>query len=305
MEQCKKTGEVYTNIRKFAEEVSIRLSRRMGEKCEIKLQEVRKNNGVLLQGLIILKEQSNLSPTVYLNPFWEQYISGTSMERILNRIMETYEANMPAQSVDMNFFREYEKVKPRICYRLVNTLKNKALLEQVPHVELLDLSLCFFYAYEDETLGSGAILIYNHHMEMWGCTTAMLMREAAENTGRLYPGRIYQMKELLADYVPEPLDVPMKVLTNRAKCNGATCMVYPGMLRGISEQFKENLYILPSSVHEVIILPESEVTDTDQVREMINQVNVSCVDREEVLSDSLYFYNYSLNRLEIAGSPSV
>ncbi|MBR1854030.1 MAG: hypothetical protein IJ794_12960 [Lachnospiraceae bacterium] len=302
MENNKKTikleNETYTNIRCFAEAVSRNISKRMGEPYEVKLQEVRKNNGVLLQGLIILSKEKNLSPTIYLNSFWEMYISGTSLERILGMIIEVYEQNIPSKSVDMSFFREFEKVRPKICYKLVNTRRNRALLEQVPHVELLDLSLCFYYAYADQALGEGIILIRNDHMGMWNCTTEMLMREAVDNTPRLYPKKLFQMGEIMREYTGEQFEVPMKVLTNSVKCNGATSIVYPGVLKEIAEQIGENLYILPSSIHEVILLPAGECNDEDKLKEMIHEVNRACVEPEEVLSDSLYFYDYQKNRLD-------
>lgn len=291
-------NETYTNIRYFAEAVSRRVSQAMGQRYEVKLQEVRKNNGVILQGLIILSEEKNLSPTIYLNSFWEMYVSGTSMERILRMVLDVYENNIPKENVDMTFFREYEKVRPRICYRLVNTRKNRSLLEQVPHVDLLDLSLCFYYAYEDETLGTGAILLHNNHMEMWNCTTEMLMREAVRNTEQIFPRQLLGMGELLEEYTGEKMDIPMRVLTNSQRCHGATCIVYPGALKDISEQMEDNLYILPSSIHEVILLPAQEVTDEDKMQAIIREVNRSCVNPEEILSDSLYFYDRRSNRID-------
>ena len=291
-------NKTYTNIRCFAEAVSREVSRKMGKDYEIKLQEVRKNNGVLLQGLIILSETRNLSPTIYLNSFWELYVSGTPMERISRMVMEAYRKNLPEDNVDMSFFREYDKVRSRICYRLVNTNKNRTLLDQVPHIDLLDLSLCFYYAYEDKKLGNGSILIHNNHMENWNCTTEMLLKEAARNTEQLYPRQLYGMSELLEEYTGEDMEVPMKVLTNTARCNGATCIVYPGALKEIAESMQDDLYILPSSVHEVILMAAHDVEEEEKLQGIIREVNHACVEPEEILSDSLYFYHQKENRID-------
>lgn len=289
---------VYTDIRRFAEAVCKEVSIKMGEECEIKLQEVMKNNGVLLQGLVILEPGSSVSPTIYLEPLWELYISGTELNEITTRILEIYRRELPKKEVDMSFFREFPKVRPKICYKLINTKKNKTLLEQIPHVELLDLSLCFFYAYEDEQLGAGAILIRNSHMDMWNVTVEKLMKAAQENTSRLYPWELTDMGDLLGEYTGCMIDVPMKVLTNRRKVNGATCLIYPGVLARIAERIGENIYILPSSVHEVIIMPHSEVPDPERVQEIVREANATQLDPEEILSDSLYFYNFQDNRID-------
>ncbi|MBQ8118150.1 MAG: hypothetical protein IJ147_08865 [Lachnospiraceae bacterium] len=291
-------NEMYTNIRGFAEAVSRNISQWMGEGYEVKLQEVRKNNGVLLQGLIILSKEKNISPTIYLNSFWEMYVSGTSLTRILTMVREIYEKSVPANGVDMSFFREYEKVRTKICYRLVNTRRNRLLLEQVPHVELLDLSLCFYYAYESQNLGEGSILIHNNHMEMWNCNTEMLMKAAVENTCRLYPEKLLRMCDIMKECMGESVDVPMHVLTNRIKCYGATAIVYPDVLQKAAEQIGHDLYILPSSIHEVILLPADGEQDEERLKEMIREVNSTCVEPEEILSDSLYFYDHQNKRLD-------
>jgi len=288
----------YTDIRRFAEAVCRSVSLKMGEGCEIKLQEVMKNNGVLLQGLVILEPGSSVSPTIYLESLWEMYISGTEFNEITSRVIDIYRRELPKREVDMSFFREFPKVRPQICYKLINTKKNKTLLEQIPHVELLDLSLCFFYAYEDEQLGAGAILIRNSHMDMWNVTVEELMKAAQANTSRLYPWELTNMGDLIGEYTGCAIDVPMKVLSNNRKVNGATCLIYPGVLARIAEKIGENIYILPSSVHEVIIMPHSEVPDPERVQEMVREVNATQLEPEEILSDSLYFYNFQDNRID-------
>ena len=94
--------------------------------------------------------------------------------------------------------------------------------------------------------------------------------------------------------------VPMRVLCNAQRVYGATCMIYPGVLGTLAEEAGENLYILPSSVHEILILPESEVEDEQYLRDMIREVNGTQVEPEEILSDNLYFYDRLKNRVEIA-----
>lgn len=284
---------VCTDIRSFAEMVSRAVSEELGGECQVKLQEVMKNNGVLLQGLVILTEKQNLSPTIYLNSFLELYETGVPLVDIVARILEIYRKDMPQEHVNMDFFREFDKVKSRICYRVINRERNRLLLEHIPHVDFLDLSICFFYAYQSSVLGSGSILVYNNHAAMWQSSTQDLMKLAQENTKRIFPWELQDMGELFQD------DIPMRVLSNSQKIHGAACMLYPGVLREVAEKVQENLYILPSSIHEVILMPESVVDDTQYIRNMIREVNTVHVGREEILSDSLYLYHYQKNRVEI------
>lgn len=304
---------VCMDIRSFAEMVSRAVSEELGEGCQVKLQEIMKNNGVILQGLVILTGKRNLSPTIYLNSFLEAYAAGVPLPVIVSKILEIYRSDMPADNIDMNFFREFDKVRSGICYRVVNRSRNRVLLERVPHIDFLDLSICFFYAYQSVVLGFGSILIYNSHMEMWNCSTETLMQLAQDNTQRLYPWEVHRMEDLLAEVLPceeqevdgilsgedETGSVPMRVLCNTQRIYGATCMIYKGVLRTLAEETGENLYILPSSVHEILIMPESEVEDAQYLQDMIREVNATQVEPEEILSDNLYYYNRLKNRMEI------
>lgn len=312
MKKNRRNEAVCMDIRGFAEMVSRAVSEELGEGCQVKLQEIMKNNGVILQGLVILTGKRNLSPTIYLNSFLEVYAAGVPLTAIVSRILEIYRSDMPADNIDMNFFRELDRVRSGICYRIVNRSRNRVLLERIPHVDFLDLSICFFYAYQSDALGSGSILIYNSHMEMWNCSTETLMRLARDNTERIYPWEIHRMEELLSEALPaeewEPEEalpgegagsVPMRVLCNTQRIYGATCMIYPGVLRTLAQEAGENLYILPSSVHELLLMPESGVEDARYLQDMIREVNGTQVEPEEVLSDNLYLYDRRKNRVEI------
>ncbi len=295
---------VCVDIRKFAELVSRVVSEELGGECQVKLQEVIKNNGVVLQGLVILSGQSNLSPTIYLNSFLEAYENGVPITSIVEQILAIYRQELPGKRVDLEFFREFEKVKDGICYKLINREKNHALLERIPHIDFLDLSICFFYAYRDEVLGNGSILIYNNHMDVWNCRAEDLLKLAKENTPRIYPGKIVKMGELLGGYLGisgEELleDIPMYVLSNEARVFGAACMIYPESLKKAAELLQENFYILPSSVHEVILLPQHVAADSKAIRDMVREINHTQVAPEEILSDNLYFYHYSTNHVEL------
>lgn len=333
-----KDNQEFIDIRSFAEMVSRAVSEELGGSCQVKLQEVIKNNGIILQGMVILTDSSNLSPTIYLNPFLEEYGAGTPMVHIVSEILKIYHRDVPRESVDMSFFRDFEKVSPGICYRVVNRERNRVLLEHIPHVDFLDLSICFFYSYQSELLGSGSILIYNSHLDAWNGSTETLMKLAQENTPRLYPQEIHSMHEIIEGFAAqedaacerkdascerkdaacERKDVscerkdavcerketcmqedPMKVLSNHKRIYGATCMIYPGALRAAAQSAGENLFILPSSVHEVILLPESAVDDRQFVRDMVREINATQVEPEEVLSGNLYFFDLHKNRIEI------
>lgn len=300
-------------IKRFAEKIERAVATVLGEEYEVKLQEVQKNNGVLLQGLIITRKSQNVSPTIYLQPFWEAYEGGVTLTELVRRIVQIYREDTPMESVDMSFFREFEMVKERICYRLINGEANAELLKKIPHVPFLDLAICFYYAYESSALGKGSILIHNSHVELWDTTTAELMELARENTPRLFPWECGSMEVVVQELMKEPecrgeifedkelkfIDMPMYILGNQQRIHGAASVLYPGLLEIIGEKLGVNFYILPSSVHEVILLADTGKESPKELKNMISEVNLTQVDPEEVLSYSLYYFDRKVRNIKV------
>lgn len=292
-------------IKEFAQKVCHAAEKSFGENHVVELREVRKNNGVLLHGLTVQAKGQNVAPTVYLEHFFRAYQEGMTFAEIMEKLMAVYRQDTPACNVDMEFFRDFSRVCDRICYRLVGSAGNGELLENIPHVEFLDLAVCFYYAYSGEVLGEGSILVHNSHMKEWGTSVAELMELAKQNTPRLFPAQCSTMEEVLQELlngkergILPGREVPLKVLTNSKRIHGAVCLIYQGMLEQIAEELDASLYILPSSVHEVILLAEDGVVSSGELKEMVMQVNRTQVAPEEVLSDSVYWYDRGRKRVE-------
>lgn len=300
-------------VKEFAAKIERAVSQRLGDACQVRIQEVCKNNGVLLQGLVILQENQNISPTIYLNSFWEAYEAGVPLAAVVEKILSIYQEDTPKENVDMSFFRIFEAVKDRICYKLISADRNRELLEKIPHLEYLDLAICFYYAYQGEALGNGSILIHNNHLEMWQTDTAQVWEIAHENTPRLFPWECCSLETVFRDMEEEDEDkqgsdseeeplsdlIPMRILSNENRVFGASCILYPGLLEKIAGEQKSNLYLLPSSIHEVILLPDNGEEDADYLRAMISEVNESQVEPEEVLSNQLYYFDRHINKVSV------
>lgn len=302
----------HMQINEFTEKVQKVLIRELGEEYQVEIREVRKNNGIVLHGLMVLSQNSNIAPTIYLDSLWEAYEGGTTFSEVMRRLTCLCREEVPRGSINMEFFRHFEKVKERICYRLVRREGNQELLEEIPHVEFLDLAVCFYYAYRGRELGEGTILIYNSHMDNWGVDTAELMKLSIKNTPRLFPGGCCSIAEVLRDMMEYrkgkhasgdqmqwAREIPMMVLTNPRKIYGAACMLYPGLLERLARKEGKSLYILPSSVHEVILLPDTSGETPQELQRMIREVNREHVAPEEVLSDNLYYFDMSEKRIKL------
>lgn len=290
-------------INEFAKKVCNAIKRELGEEYRVELKEVRKNNGVVLHGILASSPRQNVVPTIYLEGFLEAYESGTAFAAIIRQLVAIYREDVPGGRIDMDFFKSFEKVRDRICYRLIGRRENEELLRHMPHMEFLDLAVCFFYAYNGEALGEGMIPIQDSHVRMWQTSAEELYRLAEGNTPGIFPWECNSLENILSEggrgargedsEAEEGFgEVPMRVLSNQRKLHGAACMLYPGVLESIAAGWQRGFYILPSSIHEVILLmDDGNAGKAEELKKMIREVNSTQVAPEEVLSDNLYHYD--------------
>lgn len=299
----------------FAERISTAVGEKMGSGFRTEVREVRKNNGIRLHGLLIREEGKAVVPAIYLECFLKAYESGTPFEEVVCRLLSVYRRDVPPDDISMDFFGSFGAVKKRVCYRLIGRKGNEDLLGEIPHVDFLDMAICFYYAYHGEAFGDGSILVCNSHAEMWDTCTEELLRLARGNTPRLFPGECCGMDEVLRETAgtggdacgfPQKdgtgdacMEVPMKILSNRQRVFGAVCILYPGLLEGIAEK-EGNLYIIPSSIHETILLPDDGRHPAMELKKMVYEVNRTQVIPEEVLTDRLYYYDAARKEIVMA-----
>ena len=289
----------------FTTLVQREVEKRAGENYRVKLNDVMKNNGVVLRGITIRQDDSNISPTIYLNPYYDAYENGdTTLGTVIDEVIDTYERNKINRSIDMKFFLNYETVRSRIIFKLINTEKNRELLRDVPYIPFHDLSIVFQCLVSEERFGNASILIHNVHLQLWKVNARELYECALENTPLLQGYELADMNTVLEemkalggidDEEIEDMqqEVPMYVLSNKSRINGASCILYKDILKDFAMVVDKDLYVLPSSIHEVILLPSDGTQESEQLKEMVREINQSQVEKEEVLSDSVYYYRRS------------
>lgn len=282
------------------------ISTKLGSNTRVVLQDIVKNNDVHLDGLTILTEQSNVSPTIYLNFYYEQFLKGKSLSKIYEDILISYRKNAANSNIDISFFTDYEKVKERIIFKLVNYERNKELLKKVPHVRYLDLAIIFNCFIETAIEGYATILIYHHHLSLWEITADDLYELAMQNTPKLLHYELESMTSVLQHILNEedasflecssdPL--PMYVLSNRSKLHGSACILYENLLSEIAQTLKSDFYILPSSIHETLLLPTLYAHSHAELSAMVRDINATQVAKEEILSDHVYFYSRTTGKI--------
>ena len=176
----------------------------------------------------------------------------------------------------------FEGIKDKIVYKLINYNANRKLLSLVPHKKILDLAMVYYCILGEIEDGNATALIYNSNIKNWHIKEDELYRTAVSNTPKLLPVKIYEMSELIK-YVDT--------------AEGAAGIMYEGVLKKLADKLESDMYILPSSIHEVIILPKSTMFNKEELMAMVRDVNTEGVSKDEVLSYTVYEYDRNTEEL--------
>ncbi|MCR5657086.1 MAG: DUF5688 family protein [Butyrivibrio sp.] len=283
----------------FIDEVRNAVALHYGEEAVVSVHEQMKNNGVKYTGLCVKKIDSNIGPTVYIDAFYESFKSGRNFAEIVSEIIKIVEDNTPKEMVSMDFFRDYKEVRNQICYKLVGKSRNEELLKDIPHRDYLDMAIVYYVSMEVAGI-LGSVLVNNEHMKLWGVDEEALFNAASENTPAINPVNTVPMGEMLYNlsggnpvFGDEDYYEGMFVSSNVRGTNGACCILYPGYLQSIAAEFGCGFFILPASVHEVIILRENIMAANAMcLADMVRSVNSECLQEQDILSDSVYYYDF-------------
>lgn len=281
----------------FLQTIEKEIRKQLEPGYELFIQPFPKNNGITYDGLVIFHPKLNISPTIYLNPYYHWYLDGVPMEDIYSNIMETYRTRLPKKDFDTSFFTEYDNAKSAIIMKLINYEHNLELLEKVPHFKYLDFAVVFQCLVSQQTDGFATILIQNHHLDFWSITADQLYQDALSNTPQLLPYQLDNIETIVKEcMVLAPSDIPfeecpMYILTNHVKLNGATTILYDGLLHQLSQELDSDFILLPSSIHEVLLVPVDSPERIAFFSQMVEQVNETQLSDDELLSDHAYYYS--------------
>ena len=307
----------------FKETLKNKVSDLLEGSPDIQIRRYVKVNGISYDGLTVFCPDSNLSPTIPLTEFYEQYTAGRSMDAIAAEVVSFYNEYKVPMKVSVDHLSDYGKVKDKLRIRLLNRAMNIERLSDVPFREVLDLAACLYMEIEGLGIPNATCPVRNKELEAWGKTFEEVYADAEENMMRYEPGELKAIGEVikglrleleemavkadkprdffLTDDVPEESPAHMFVLTTKGKTFGAAAMLDHTALRTLGELCKADIYVIPSSIHEVILLPDEPEVSVDVLRDMVTGINRTEVPRGDILSNHIYLYKMDRDEIVIAG----
>lgn len=291
----------------FEKEVREELQNRLGN-VRLISDEVLKNNGVRLHALSISEEDEKVGVCVYLDTLYARYVKcEMDLLEVVDAIVEQFEGGIHNFAFDVSTISDYAKARELIRGRLINTEKNEEVLTTIPHRDFLDLTIVYYIDMKQtDGKGIGSVRISNDLMRKWGVNEETLYQQMQENMQQAEEGKVSSMESILGELCGVLMEsvkppFPMYVISNQQKANGAIEILNRNVMEKAAIMLGEDFWILPSSVHEWILLPmKNKQEGKEYIRSMIREINDTQVANEEILSYNLYCYRQETGEIEIA-----
>ena len=286
----------------FKERLLGELKERLRKSIRAEIIPVNKN-GVIREAVGMEEGLNEMKPLVYVENLYDQYCIGAALSTCAGFVMGLYKA-IPEFHAEQ-YFETWEEVKPRITIRLVNWEWNRDELTEIPYRKYLDLAVYCRIVLGKSEDGIISNVVRKSMLRYWKISESELWETAKSN---------FQREEFLIRHIDDEIGYPKRyldkfanlhgkkdeayVLTNEYRNHGASAMLRLDILREFAERMDGDLFILPSSLNEVILLPDRKDRNPDSLRSLVQKNNRDYAVDEE-LSENLYYYRLEKNRIEV------
>lgn len=284
------------------------------EQAQVLIHQVMKNNDTALDAVIIRNEQDTVTPQIYLSDLFAKHQMGMSMDEVLKTIADTYmEHHNPPIFNTAEQIQNYEHMKELLRVQLINKESNGERLSQTPHWDMdnTDLTAVLRIYLPSPQTDMATILVTDKLLSTWGQDADALYQQALANTIEQNPPKIDSLINIICslqegsnawqeipNFTMEPYE--QYVLSNSSNYFGASVLLYPEVLKQLSQNTNSNLFILPSSIHELILMRDNGDMDAAELQAMVASVNKTELVPEDILSDEVYYYDKNEQTLTMA-----
>jgi len=279
------------------------------KESSVSIMHTLKQNDVERTSISIRMPEETICPVIYLEPFYDAYENGKTMDSILKEIsmVRINSVDDSLRRFDYGAIMDYSYVQGRLQTRLYDTERNAKKLKELVHKNLGDFSAAYSIDMGGDANHSMAVMVKPELFMNWGITEEKLHEDSLKADLGRNPRlcSLFSMIECITEgrqavnYMEHPelikkdMDTPMLILTNGTSSFGASLIIHPDIQEKIAECMGGDYYVLPSSVHEVIIVPADGRAELSvrELNDMVRQINETQVAPEEQLSDKVQYYD--------------
>ena len=303
------------NIKEFMDELSGEIMQMLPgdltKDLSIDAMTVTKMNDQVLNGLTFQKKGEQASPTIYIDEEFRNHNEGKPMGMISGQVAQAYLDSLVMQPDTIPQELDLDKVRNDISFHVLEIKRNHKYLSEVPYMPMGNgLAAVCHIKVDDGKDGCWRTTITRAFAERNSCDMNEVFQAAMERAPEIDPPVLSSMESQLFGFDRENIldegmirdgeKSPMYVLTNESGMLGASALFYPGVQEKIAEAMGEGYSVLPSSVHEVLIVPDSLGPNAIELSEMVHSVNTNVLDPKDILSDNVFHYDKETKELSVA-----
>ncbi len=286
----------------FVQDVKERLNDQ-GADVKVSINEVKKLNDSY-EAMTITPEGSNIGVNLSIDKFFGALEDNIPYDSLLDKAVETISRGIEQKpDFDVTALTDYSRMKDKLAMEVVSAEANSEMLETVPHKVMEDMAVVYRFVLDSDDNSRASILVTNSILDTMGVTAEQLHADAMENAPQIKPLEIKGMSEVMAEmmgvsqaemlgiFPVAPEDEQMFVASVPDKTHGAGVLAYENFMDQAAERVGGDFYILPSSIHEILIVPDNGQAELKDLENMVREVNATQVAPEDKLTDSVYHYD--------------
>ena len=293
------------NFQTFLKELTEEIRVPYAEGGVLKVQTVHKSETLKIKAVALYQEGKRLTPWIYMAPFYRLCREGVSFKTIRTELESILGMCVLARNLPDDLFLNFSSALPYMKLRMIPEEGNRNLLPYVPHRSFCDLAVLYHLLIPCGENHIGSAIIYSDHLLLWGVTEDILFQAVQEEQEAEKDFRIerlsYLLRECFSSSYPE---TGLFFLSNKAGYYGASVILNPTAIRSAGEVVGKNGYLLPASVHEVLLVAKDRSPSPDTLRSIIWEVNHTELLPEEVLTDNLFVYDGEKGTVSLAEEES-
>lgn len=261
---------------------------------KVLIEKVLKNNDTELTSVRII-EKEKIIPVIYIDEIIDKILNKEiTLKEGIENFIDTYEnACNGKEIINLNEissqYSNYNSVKDKITPCLISKRMNQKRLENVTNFEILDLAVIFKIIIDENEEGISTATVTNKMLNDWEIDKDTIYKDAIRNIKKeevVFSPLSLMIKEMTGMEIDEEEEIPLYLLTKSNKNCGAAVILRDDVKEMIKEKFG-NAYIIPSSIHELLIVPYEENRE-EELTNMVREVNQSAVMSQDILSDHVY-----------------
>ena len=275
------------------------------DRFQVNVKDVEKPNGMSYRGIVVADQQTRMGVTIDMDKHYKTYMAGKPVDEIVDLVQQQARDGLDKRpDVDINRLKNYESLCSNVMMEAVSRGKNAAYLQNVPYIDMADLSIIFrLKVGESRDHSIGVTTVDNQLLSSMGISQDQFQKDVLDRTLDGEPPILRSLTEVIGgSFIGDGsgTDGGLFLATNSEALYGASVIAIPGFLDQAAEKLGGSFYILPSSVHEVLFLKNDQAVDVREMESMVRDINASIVSPEEQLSDRVYHYDAQEKVFELA-----